>query len=101
MLAALFYPDWVASLTLIATSPGGSDLPPMSEEFLAYISRARTRDWSDREAVIDHVIDLLRLFPGWFAPLRRSGHARPRGSRRRSHCQHRVEPDKTLRHGRG
>jgi len=36
----------------------------MSEEFLAYISRARTRDWSDREAVIDHVIDLLRLFSG-------------------------------------
>jgi pimeloyl-ACP methyl ester carboxylesterase len=62
ILAALDYPDRVASLTLIGTSPGGSDLPPMSQEFLAHISRARSPDWSDREAVIDHVIDLLRLY---------------------------------------
>jgi pimeloyl-ACP methyl ester carboxylesterase len=64
MLAALDYPDRVASLTLIGTSPGGSDLPPMSEEFLAYISGAGSPDWSDREAVIDHVIGMLRVFSG-------------------------------------
>jgi pimeloyl-ACP methyl ester carboxylesterase len=64
MLAALDCPDRVLSLTLIWTSPGGSDLPPMSEEFLTHISRARSADWSDWEAVIDHVIDLLRLFSG-------------------------------------
>jgi pimeloyl-ACP methyl ester carboxylesterase len=62
MPAALDYPDRVASLTLIGTSPGGSDLPPMSEEFLAYIGGPP--DWSDREAVIDHVIGLLRVFSG-------------------------------------
>ncbi|MEJ7816451.1 MAG: alpha/beta hydrolase [Rubrobacter sp.] len=63
MLAALDYPDRVASLTLVGTSPGGSDLPPMSEEFLAYISGAKP-EWSDREAVIDHVTSLLRVFSG-------------------------------------
>lgn len=64
MLAALDHPDRIASLTLIGTSPGGSDLPAMSEEFLAYISGARPPDWSDRGAVINHVIGLLRVFSG-------------------------------------
>jgi pimeloyl-ACP methyl ester carboxylesterase len=64
MLAALDYPDRVASLTLVGTSPGGSDLPPMSEEFLAYTRGAGNLDWSDREAVIDHVIGLLRVYSG-------------------------------------
>jgi pimeloyl-ACP methyl ester carboxylesterase len=64
MLAALDYPDRVASLTLVATSPGGQGLPPMSEEFLAYISEVRDPDWSDREAMIDHVIGLLRVYSG-------------------------------------
>ena len=64
MLAALEYPDRVSSLTLIGTSPGGCGLPPMSEEFLAHVSGAETPDWSDRDAVIDHVVDLLRAFAG-------------------------------------
>jgi pimeloyl-ACP methyl ester carboxylesterase len=64
MLAALDYPDRVASLILVGTSPGGSDLPPMSEEFLAHISGAGSPDWTDREAVIDHVIGMLRVFSG-------------------------------------
>jgi pimeloyl-ACP methyl ester carboxylesterase len=64
MLAALDYPDRVASLTLVGTSPGGSDLPPMSEEFLAHISGGSSPDWSDREAVIDHVIGLLGVYSG-------------------------------------
>ncbi len=64
MLAALDYPDRVASLTLVGTSPGGTDLPAMSEEFLAHIGGAENPDWSDREAVIDHVIGMLRVFSG-------------------------------------
>ena len=64
LLAALDHPDRVASLTLVGTSPGGPDLPPMSEEFLAYIREAVVPDWSDREAVIDHVIGVLRVYSG-------------------------------------
>ncbi len=53
-LVVLDCPDRVASLTLIGTSPGGSDLPAMSEEFLAHIGGAGIPDWSNREAVIAH-----------------------------------------------
>jgi pimeloyl-ACP methyl ester carboxylesterase len=63
MLAALDYPDRVASLTLVGTSPGDSDLPAPSEEFRAFIG-SENPDWSDREAVIDHVLDMLRVFSG-------------------------------------
>ena len=61
--AALDYADRVASLTLIGTSPGGPGLPAMSQEFLAYVSGPGP-DWSQRAAVIDHIIGLLRIFSG-------------------------------------
>ena len=61
--AALDYADRVGSLTLIGTSPGGPGLPAMSQEFLAYV-RAPGPDWSQRAAVIDHIIGLLRIFSG-------------------------------------
>lgn len=64
MSAALDYPERVASLTLIGTSPGGDDLPPMSEAFLAHISGAESPDWSDREAVVDHIMAFLRVVSG-------------------------------------
>src|SRR5215212_11586847 len=64
IIAAVDFPDRVSSLTLIGTSPGGFDLPPMSKEFLAHVGGAETPDWSDRTAVIDSVIDLLRLYSG-------------------------------------
>jgi pimeloyl-ACP methyl ester carboxylesterase len=64
MSAALDYPDRVASLTLIGSSPGGDELPPASEAFLAHISGAESPDWSDREAVTDHVMTFLRIASG-------------------------------------
>jgi pimeloyl-ACP methyl ester carboxylesterase len=64
IIAAVDFPDRVASLTLIGTSPGGPDLPPLSEEFLAHLHGAETPDWSDRTSVIESVIDLLRLYSG-------------------------------------
>src|SRR5215212_7927743 len=64
IIAAIDSPDRVSSLTLIGTSPGGPDLPPMSEEFLAHVDGAEPPDWSDRTAVIDSIIDLLRLYSG-------------------------------------
>jgi pimeloyl-ACP methyl ester carboxylesterase len=63
MLAALEHPARVDSLTLVGTSPGGPGLPPMSRAFLDYIERTGP-DWSDRAAVLEHVIGLLRIFSG-------------------------------------
>src|SRR3954452_4232839 len=63
-LLALDHPGRVASLTLIATAPAapGSDdpdLPSMSEEAMARFV-VDSPDWSDREAVIDHLVRLAR-----------------------------------------
>ncbi len=58
--AALDRPERVASLVLLASSPGGADLPPPSPEFLAHIRHPP--DWADRSAVVEHVLELLRIF---------------------------------------
>jgi pimeloyl-ACP methyl ester carboxylesterase len=63
MQAALDHADRVASLTLVGTSPGGPGLPAMSPEFLAYVSGPGP-DWSQRTAVIDHILGLFRIFSG-------------------------------------
>jgi pimeloyl-ACP methyl ester carboxylesterase len=59
-LVALEHPERVASLTLISTSPGGPDLPAMSEQYLARIEAAVVPDWSDRAAVVNYVVELWR-----------------------------------------
>jgi pimeloyl-ACP methyl ester carboxylesterase len=68
-LVALDHPDRVASLTLISTSPtaGSSDpdLPEMSEELQAFFAEeASEPDWSDRDAVIDYIVEGERPFAG-------------------------------------
>lgn len=58
-------PDRVASLTLISTSTGGPDLPPMSEELQAiFCEEGPEPDWSDRAAVIDYIVDGERPYAG-------------------------------------
>jgi pimeloyl-ACP methyl ester carboxylesterase len=68
---ALVHADRVATLTLLSTSPVGPrpadrpDLPPMSKELAARFAEAAPEpDWSDREAVIDHIVEGLRPFAG-------------------------------------
>jgi pimeloyl-ACP methyl ester carboxylesterase/SAM-dependent methyltransferase len=67
---AVEYPDRVESLVLISTSLAGPgsrgepDLPPMSDELRAYFAEVREPDWSDRAAVIDHVVAGERRFAG-------------------------------------
>lgn len=57
------FPERVSSLTLMATTPGGDDLPPPSDAFLEGVSNTAP-DWSDRDAVVDHIVDSLRLYAG-------------------------------------
>ena len=69
-VAALEFPERVASLTLIATSPAGPapDLPSMTEEATARFSALATPDWSDREAVIDYIVAFARACASPSAP---------------------------------
>ena len=64
LLAALEHPARVATLTLMATSPGGPGLPPMSKEFLDFVSNPRQPDWSDPDAAVLHVLAMLKIFAG-------------------------------------
>ena len=68
-LVALDHPDRVASLTLISTSPTAGpsdpDLPEMSQELQAFFAEeASEPDWSDRDAVIDYIVEGERPFAG-------------------------------------
>lgn len=61
---AVHHPDRVASLTLIATSPGGSGLTPMSPDLAAQMGGGGAPDWSDREAVIAYYLDGEHMLAG-------------------------------------
>jgi pimeloyl-ACP methyl ester carboxylesterase len=64
---ALDYPQRVASLTLMSTSPGGPDLPSMSDELASsFANPPPPPDWSDRAAVIDYLVEDLRPYEGSF-----------------------------------
>ena len=62
---AVEHADRVASLTPIATSPGGDDLPPMSHELRSRFEEPPPEpDWSDRHAVVGYIVDDLRAYSG-------------------------------------
>ena len=63
---ALAHPERVGSLVLMSTSPavpGGSELPPMSEELRAWFA-AEVPDWNERGAVIDYLTAYERHLEG-------------------------------------
>jgi pimeloyl-ACP methyl ester carboxylesterase len=62
---ALDHADRVATLTLMSTSPGGRGLPPMADELKArFEEQLPEPDWSDREAVVDYIVEDLRAYAG-------------------------------------
>jgi len=69
-LLALEHPDRVRSITIISGTPGGpghdaADLPRMTPELEAVFSaEGPVPDWSDREAVVDYLVEAERRFLG-------------------------------------
>jgi pimeloyl-ACP methyl ester carboxylesterase len=63
-LAAIHHPKSVAALTLISTTAGGDDLPGVAPRLSEYFATMTTPDWSDRAAVIEHLVDAFRAFAG-------------------------------------
>lgn len=66
---AVGHPDRVATLTLLSTSPGGpgpdNGLPPMADRLRAvFADPAPDPDWTDRDAVVEHLVEGERLFAG-------------------------------------
>jgi pimeloyl-ACP methyl ester carboxylesterase len=61
---AVHHPDRVASLTLVATSPGGPGLPPMSQSLAGQMGGGGAPDWSDREAVIAYYTEGEHMLAG-------------------------------------
>jgi pimeloyl-ACP methyl ester carboxylesterase len=67
---ALAHRERVATLTLMSTSPAGpgsdeNGLPPVAPRLAAaFEDPAPEPDWSDRAAVVDHVLADLRLYAG-------------------------------------
>jgi pimeloyl-ACP methyl ester carboxylesterase len=69
-LLALDNPDRVRSLVLISTSPAVAterQLPPPTAAFGRFVSTVGV-EWSDRESVIDYLVDYSRLLAGGRRP---------------------------------
>ncbi|MEU7789020.1 alpha/beta fold hydrolase [Amycolatopsis sp. NPDC049159] len=67
-VAALAEPARIASLTLVATSPGegadGPDLPPPALRVLTALADVEPPDWTDRDSVVEHLVAGARLLAG-------------------------------------
>jgi pimeloyl-ACP methyl ester carboxylesterase len=78
-LMALDHPERVASLTLMAATPGGPghsnpDLPAMSAALRSvFAGEPEEPDWSDRTAVVDYLVDAERPFVASSRPFDEDG----------------------------
>ena len=59
------HPTRVRSLTLMSTTAGGPGLPPPAQKLAArFADPPPEPDWTDREAVVDYLVDDLRAYSG-------------------------------------
>ncbi|AEB46048.1 MULTISPECIES: alpha/beta fold hydrolase [Micromonospora] len=63
LVAADRYADRVASLTLVSTTTGDHDLPPMSSDFIEYTSSGGPNP-EDHEAVVEFIVGLQQRYSG-------------------------------------
>jgi pimeloyl-ACP methyl ester carboxylesterase len=63
-LVALHHHGRTRSLVLMSTTAGGADLPPMSDGLKTFYDAQTDPDWSDRDAVIDHILAEERALSG-------------------------------------
>ena len=68
-LLALDHADRVSSLTLIATrptspGPADADLPEHDEGYMSWMAEAGEPDWTDRDAVVAHLVEDERRLAG-------------------------------------
>jgi len=61
---ALRHPDRLASLTLVATTAGGDDLPNQTAALAGHFSSVTEPDWTDRSAVIEYLVADFRAYAG-------------------------------------
>jgi pimeloyl-ACP methyl ester carboxylesterase len=62
---AVDHPEKVASLALISTSPAfPAELPPLTQPLLDAYAAMTDPDWSDRDAVIEHLVHGARIHSG-------------------------------------
>jgi pimeloyl-ACP methyl ester carboxylesterase len=66
-LLALRHPERVDSLVLISTSsaaPDGAELPAMSDDLQAFFGAHTPPDYTDRDAMIENTVTVMRQFEG-------------------------------------
>lgn len=63
-LVALERPDRLASLTLVSTTAGGDDLPGTTAELGEHYRVTAAPDWTDRAAVVEHLVEEFRALAG-------------------------------------
>lgn len=62
LVLGIDHPERVHTLTFVTATSGDDDLPSMTDEFLQAVPS--TPDFTSREAVIEHIVEVMRAYAG-------------------------------------